>query len=296
MACKNVRKGELHPLNPHRGRYDFDLLIAASPSLRDFVAPNKFGDLSVDFFDPLAVKALNRALLAYHYGIEYWDIPSSALTPAIPGRADYIHYLSDLIGVSDSSRVRCLDIGVGANCIYPIIGCRSYGWDFVGSDIDLRSLENCQRIIDSNPLLRGHIELRHQPYQDSIFGGIIGEGDYFDATICNPPFHDSAQSARRGSLRKLRNLKGERTTRATLNFGGRSNELWCSGGEGAFIGRMIEQSVEFRDRCGWFTTLVSSGDNIRSLCVALEGVGVRCTRVIEMSQGNKQSRILAWRF
>ncbi|CAG0910651.1 unnamed protein product, partial [Cyprideis torosa] len=97
-----------------------------------FVSKNKFGNESIDFSNPLAVKALNKSLLLHHYNITYWDIPKTNLCPPIPGRADYIHYIADLLSLSNKNLipmgedVRGLDIGVGANCIYPIIGHQEY--------------------------------------------------------------------------------------------------------------------------------------------------------------------------
>jgi 23S rRNA (adenine1618-N6)-methyltransferase len=41
-------------------------------------------------------------------------------------------------------------IGIGANCIYPIIGNAEY-WSFVGTDIDEKAIENCSTIIEANP-------------------------------------------------------------------------------------------------------------------------------------------------
>ena len=84
-------KSKLHPRSKHRNRYDFAKLIKATPELGAFVAINKYGDESIDFFNPKAVKALNKALLKLHYSINYWDIPDQYLCPPIPGRADYIH-------------------------------------------------------------------------------------------------------------------------------------------------------------------------------------------------------------
>ncbi len=292
MSTKEQIKGELHPRNRHRGSYDFDALINAHAALKPFVAPNKYGNLSINFFDPQAVKTLNTALLKLHYGVEWWDIPPLALTPPIPGRADYIHFAADLIGTSKGCR--CLDIGTGASCIYPIIGCSEYGWEFVGSDIESSSLENAAKIVDQNRVLRGHVELRKQEDRTKIFEGVIRPGELFDLTICNPPFHDSAQSARRGSERKQRALKAK--DKSLLNFGGQANELWCEGGEKLFIERMIRESRNFATECRWFTSLISSEDNLAPLRSALRSVGVSESRTIEMYQGNKRSRILAWRF
>jgi len=87
-------KSRLHPRNKHRERYDFKLLIESSPELAQFVKMNIYNDESIDFFNPDAVKALNKALLKYFYDIENWDIPEGYLCPPIPGRADYIHHIA----------------------------------------------------------------------------------------------------------------------------------------------------------------------------------------------------------
>ncbi len=298
-------KSELHKRNPHRDGYDFVRLVEAYPALKPFVAPNRFGTLSINFFDAAAVRALNAALLFCHYGIEWWELPPEALIPPIPGRADYIHYLADIVGHSLNDKIRCLDVGVGASCIYPIIGRAAYGWRFVGCDVERSSLENSQRIVEANELLRGNVELRHQGNAASLFEGVIQPGERFDITICNPPFHASAADAARSSRRKVRALtsgkKGgksgnDKVSTSALNFAGRSNELWCEGGERGFLERMILESRSFARQCGWFTSLVSNEDNLPALRATLRGVGVREVREVEMFQGNKRSRILAWRY
>ncbi len=284
-----------HPRNIHHQRYDFGQLIESHPPLKAYVADNGYGELSINFFDPLAVKCLNQALLYHHYNIEWWDIPPQALTPPIPGRADYIHHLNDLLNPKSGQKIKVLDIGIGANCIYPIVGVTQYGWDFVGSDIDLKSIENSKKIIDSNQVLRSKVELRHQKSRNNIFEGMILKGDFFDATVCNPPFHDSSKSASQAAQRKLRNLKGG-ATKGDLNFGGRSNELWCEGGELRFVSDMIRESAMYKDQCRWFTTLVSKESNLPQLKRELKKVKAIQVRTINMHHGNKQSRIIAWQF
>ncbi|MFI3333354.1 MAG: 23S rRNA (adenine(1618)-N(6))-methyltransferase RlmF [Rikenellaceae bacterium] len=293
MVQRDITKGELHPNNPHRGGYMFEALVEAYAPLEQFVAPNKFGTQSINFFDPEAVKALNAALLALHYGIEWWELPPSALTPPIPGRADYIHYIADLVGPEAS---RCLDIGVGANCIYPIIGRSAYGWEFVGSDISKHSIDSARKIVEHNTLLQGGVELRHQDNSNKIFEGVIKIGESFDVTICNPPFHASEQDAQRAAQRKLRALKAPKQHRQQLNFAGSANELWCRGGERQFVSSMIDESQSFATQCRWFTSLISNEDNLRPLSRLIREVGATEQRVIDMYQGNKRSRILAWRY
>ena len=223
-----IHKSSLHPKNRHRSRYDFTLLIKANPELTQFVATNIYGDESIDFFNPDAVKALNKAILIQYYGLDYWDIPKNYLCPPIPGRADYIHHIASFIGsrnlakIPKGRKITCLDIGVGANCVYPIIGNYEYGWSFIGSDIDPTAIHSAQKIIDSNSRLKGNIEIRLQESKIHYFNGIIGHNEEIDLSICNPPFHISQAEAEKGTIRKLRNLKNENIRKPTLNFGGKS--------------------------------------------------------------------------
>lgn len=299
---RSIEKSKLHPLNKHQGRYNFDELITSSPELKPFVAPNKFGDVSINFFDSEAVKMLNKALLKQYYNITYWDIPKNYLCPPIPGRADYIHHLATLLSESNQNiipkgkQITCLDIGTGANMVYPIIGTQEYGWSFIASDIDTVSIENAQNIISKNDTLKDRIEVRQQQNSNQIFKGIIQKTDQITITLCNPPFHKSAKEAQAGTTRKLQNLKGNKNVKSELNFGGQSNELWCKGGEKKFIKNMIKESKQFAKQCTWFTTLVSKKDNLPAIYDALKRVNAKTVKTIPIGQGNKVSRIVAWSF
>lgn len=292
-----TEKDNLHPRNQHRSRYDFALLVAASPELAAFVSVNEYGDESVDFTDPQAVKALNRALLKYHYNIQDWDVPPQYLCPPIPGRADHLHHLADLLAdggeIPQGDSVRVLDIGVGANCIYPLIGQRSYGWRFVGTDIDANALNNAQRLLDANGL-SSLVELRLQPSRSAIFANVTQADEYYYLTMSNPPFHASLGEAKAGTERKWRNLG--KSPDAELNFGGQGRELWCKGGEQAFVRRMIEESISGQRNVMWFSTLISKAEHLPAIYRLLQEAGVAETRTLEMSQGQKKSRIVAWTF
>lgn len=295
---KQDQKQELHPNNKHRNRYDFPGLIQSSPALKPYVRPNEHGDLSINFFDPNAVRALNKALLIHFYGVRYWDIPGHYLCPPIPSRADYIHHVAELLGREGTTpqNLSCLDVGVGANCVYPIIGNHAYNWKFVGSDIDPKSLEIAQHIIHQNPSLKNQVTLRFQKNSGHIFQGIIEPEDRFDLSICNPPFHASAREARAAAHRKLSNLKGNLRGKTVLNFGGKGGELWCKGGELEFIQQMILESRRYSSQCRWFTTLVSKSKHLKRIHQHLRNQEAQQVETLEMGQGNKMSRIVAWRF
>lgn len=295
-------KSKLHPRSKHRDRYDFKELIKSSPELEAYVRKNIHGDESIDFADPKAVKSLNKALLNHHYGIEHWDIPDGYLCPPIPGRADYIHHMADLITSSNygkmpaGDKITCLDIGVGANCIYPLIGNKEYGWSFIGSDIDPHALKSARKIIASNPEMKGKIELKLQDNPKDYFYGVIRREDQIDFSICNPPFHASAEEAQSVSQRKLKNLNIKTSSSPQKNFGGQPMELWSEGGEKRFVSKMIRQSRKFAASCYWFTSLVSKESNLKRVYEALKVMEAEDVKTIPIGQGNKKSRIVAWTF
>ncbi|NOH32993.1 23S rRNA (adenine(1618)-N(6))-methyltransferase RlmF [Vibrio chagasii] len=308
----------LHPRNQHTGRYDFDLLVAALPELKAHLVKNPVGEDTINFSDPLAVKLLNKALLAHHYGVKHWDIPAGYLCPPIPGRADYIHRVADILNSDGQGEpynhqsVKALDIGVGANCIYPIIGATEYKWRCTGSDVDPVSVKAANFIAESNVNLKGKIKARLQADSESIFKGVIKDNERYDVTICNPPFHSSLEEAEKGTQRKLDNLAANRAKKAgqtfkpetkkakqnkpTLNFGGQKAELWCPGGEAAFIMKMARESQLFATQVLWFTTLISKKDNVDMLRSELGKLKAKQVKVVEMSQGQKVSRFVAWTF
>ena len=297
-----IGQKRLHPRNLHNGRYDFPVLIQKNPQLEPFVHKNSHGDLSINFSDPLAVLSLNRALLAHFYGVRHWSVPTGYLCPPIPGRVDYIHYIADLLSrsfggvVPTGTQVRGLDIGVGANCIYPLVATAIYGWRFVGSDIDTVSVKSAKEIVTKNVLLQKKIEIRKQENPEHIFKNIITKTDRFDFTLCNPPFHRSSEEAQKGTQRKNRNLHQDRAKKGLLNFGGHANELWCEGGEVAFVRKMINESKAQAKKVFWFSTLVSKKESLSAIYKALKGVDALEVETIEMQQGQKVTRIVCWTF
>lgn len=286
-----MKKSTLHPDNPYKGQYHFEELIRVSPELEKFTRPNPMGDTTIDFSDNNAVLALNSALLKLYYNIDFWNIPEGYLCPPIPGRADYIHYIATLLGDTDDE-VKVLDIGTGANCIYPIIGSTTFGWNFTGTDIDPMSIENARLIIESNDNIKDKVSIILQENKSNIFKGIIKENEFYDLTMCNPPFHASLKEAEAQNSRKVKNLN----IADRKNFGGQKGELWCPGGEIFFLKKMIKESKEFSSQVNWFTALISKSENIRPLRGLARKSGANKVKIIEMSQGHKSSRLIAWTF
>ena len=211
-ACGSldVPSSKLHVRNRHVGGYDIQRLADGFPLLREYVLPGR-GDrsLTIDFANPAAVEALNAALLTVDYGVRAFALPGGYLCPAVPGRADYLHVIADLLATDNvrdggsvprGREIRGLDIGVGASCIYPLIGHAEYGWSFLASDIDDQSLVSAAAIARAND---APVALRRQPNAERVLEGVLRprEEGAVAFTLCNPPFYASAEEESKGNGR-----------------------------------------------------------------------------------------------
>lgn len=308
------KRPPFHPRNAHQGHYDFVALGRVCPELIAHIVLTPRGEQSINFSDAAAVLLLNKALLQLQYQIQHWVIPAGYLCPPIPGRADYIHALADILAGSmaadvasglnliQGAHIRALDIGTGASCIYPLIGARSYGWKFTASDIDPVSISTAKFIVQHNTGLHKLITPVLQKNPAAIFNGIMQKQDFYHLTLCNPPFYRSLEEASAANARKVQNLARHKKSApapvasAQRNFGGQKAELWCAGGEQAFIQQMIHESVSYAKQVAWFSSLVSDQDNLKPLQISLKKLGAQQIKVVNMGQGQKISRLLAWSF
>ncbi len=290
----------MHGKNRYQQPHDFPALAKVVPELQQHFITTPDGRTSLDFTDPQAVRRLNQALLKQDYGLKHWDIPTGNLCPGVPGRLDYVHVIADLLAGTqvqgnkqDKQSVVGLDVGTGASLIYPILGVKEYGWRFVASDIDAGSLKVAAAIAKFNPPLEKSVILRKQPDRQAIFRNVIHSDEYFDFTMCNPPFFDNPEAVTDAARKKWDKLGKDKQTR--LNFGGKSNELWTPGGEPDFLRRMIRESLDFKKQVGWFTTLVSKKGYLKIAEIEFGKAGINTSQVINIGQGGKRRRILAWR-
>ncbi|MCE0492400.1 23S rRNA (adenine(1618)-N(6))-methyltransferase RlmF [Vibrio salinus] len=313
MKLVKIKSSGVHKKNVHKGKYNFSELVDAVPTLKQKLKKNPKGEWTIDFSDADSVILLNKALLKTFYHINNWSIPKQYLCPPIPSRADYIHRLADILqddGSVYSSSVKGLDIGAGANAVYSIIGASVYGWTFISSDINKPSIDNICQILNNNPTLNKAITPCLQTNPNHLFKGVVQPEVKYHFSLCNPPFHRSAEEAATGTRRKVKNL-GKHGTHSrfqkphahqsdkgdkSLNFGGQNNELWCPGGEFGFVSRMIRESVRYSEQILWFSCLISKGDNVRPLRKLIEKQGADELRIVEMKHGNKVSRFLAWTY
>ncbi len=283
----------MHDNNLHKHGYDLELLAQSYPQLKSHFITKEDGLISIDFTNPESVLVLNSALLKEHYGVTDWELPENYLSPPIPSRVDYILHLADLVG---KNNITGLDIGTGANMIYPILGTAIFNWKMVGSEVDEDSYAFAKALQEKISLPKSHkisnIKLRLQEDRGSILKNIIKPQELYDFTMCNPPFYNSEEEAFKANRRKNKNLGNGIGWR---NFAGKSHELWCNGGEALFIKRLIKESADYKSQVGWFTSLVSRKENLLKLEKQLTKMKATY-KVVPMNSGNKKSRFIAWKF
>lgn len=283
----------MHDNNKHKHGYDLELLSESFPDLKPHFITKEDGLISIDFTNPASVLALNSALLKEHYGVTNWELPEQYLSPPIPSRVDYILHLADLVG---ENHVTGLDIGTGANMIYPILGTAIFNWKMVGSEVDEDSYAFAKALQEkiTMPKMRkvSNINLRFQEDRGSILKNIIKPQELYDFTMCNPPFYSSEDEAVKANMRKNKSLGNASRNR---NFGGKSHELWCNGGEALFVKRLIKESIDYKSQVGWFTSLISRKENLPKLEKQLKKMKATY-KIIPMNSGNKKNRFIAWQF
>ena len=274
-------------------QYDFTALAEAHPELSHYVV-NARGYETIDFGNPSAVRALNIALLKKDYMLSYYDLPEENLIPAVPGRWQYIKELAQLFvqsGASKRAKMHILDIGTGANVIYPLLAHQRLGWTAVGSDISEVSLTHAQQILDRNGIPKTAVELVHQANPQHILRGVIDDMDYVDAVVFNPPFYDTAES-QDANVHKAQKLG----TEAVRNFGGKEHEIACDGGELRILKDYITESKTYANKAYWYTCLVSQGVNLKPLTKMLKALPQMTHGTMAIDTTNKKARVLFWSF
>lgn len=169
-SLNKLERPGLHTRSKHNQSYNFEKLTKANPKLEKYVIITKTGKESILFSDPNSVKELNIALMKYHYQVNYWELPEKYLCPAIPGRAEYLHYLADLLGSSrakpkfpQGQKVTILDVGTGSSLVYPLLGYKQYHWRFLATELNKGAFKSAVNILKQNEIPKSSIEVYHQP-------------------------------------------------------------------------------------------------------------------------------------
>jgi 23S rRNA (adenine1618-N6)-methyltransferase len=285
---------------------DFAALAATHPRLLPYLVETKDGRRTIDFASWDATVELNRALLDTFYGVKHWDVPRGHLCPPAANRANYVHWIEDLLELSRPASASAsaagpavvgLDVGVGASCVYPLIGASLNGWRFVGIDVTDVAVASARANAEANVAIRHLIEIRDartfslrrrdSARDGSVILPAIEEDERFAFCMCNPPFFDLDRSA----------SERRRPNRAS-DFGGSDAETACPGGERAFTARIFEDSLLLRDRVHWYTTMCGKKETVKHLRRALASreARVAAVRTTVFRQGKTARWGVAWSF
>eukprot|EP00210_Caulerpa_lentillifera_P001543 g1481.t1 len=244
---------------------------------------NNHGYSTMDFADPVATLQLTKTLLKEYYDIT-WDIPVGHLVPPLPCRAKYNAWIHDLLQLSspDRNSVRGLDIGCGANCIYPLLGAATYGWNFIGTDITAEAVLHANANRDRNPRIGHLINIIKIPEscQDILIPVVQEYGD-FHFSMCNPPFFSSIEEA----------SQNQKTA-----FGGTMEEMVHPGGELAFVNKILQESIQLQAHIHWYTVMLGKKTTFKQIRAQLHSLGAVAIRTSTLLQGKITRWTIAWSF
>ncbi|KAF4871831.1 U6 small nuclear RNA (adenine-(43)-N(6))-methyltransferase [Colletotrichum siamense] len=254
----------------------------------------KLSGNTLDFNDPHAVIALNSALLKEHFGLEV-DLPADRLCPPIAQRHNYILWLKDLLDSTsyeqpNHRRVVGLDIGTGASCIFPLLGYTQRKWSFFATDIDEKSISYAKQNVKLNNLQRYISVIRRSPEEKLVNPEGLGV-DHLDFVMTNPPFYTSEE--------EVRECEQAKATEQENHFTIAPNEQFTDGGEVAFVGRILEESLELREQVQWYTSMFGKKASLDAILEKLQEHKIDNFAVTEFIQGpnSKTKRwAVAWSF
>ena len=267
-------------LNPN-----FKLLSEEFSDFKKFVFINKYGGYSINWKNPNALRELVKTLLNKYLNIIYYEIPENYLIPTLTSRYNYLNYINKVFKkkkIDKGENKILVDIGTGANIIYPLLGYKIFNWKFIGSEINDEAINIGRKILKENNL-ENDILIIKQNNNKKIFENIINFKNKYFCSICNPPFFDINHEEKKDNL----------FTDNEYNY----NEVYCEGGEIFFIKEMIKESYLFRNNIFLFSTLIGRKNNMKKIYSVIQKLkDIKFLEKKTIQQGNNSRYIIIWSF
>ncbi|KAL5960510.1 RNA N6-adenosine-methyltransferase METTL16 [Taenia solium] len=293
----------MHSRNPYKNKKpSFKNLVEKYPFFADVVIMDDNGKICPEFKQPKFLAALARALLLEDFGLDV-EVPVDRLIPTIPLRLNYILWIEDILSLMQArnSPPLILDIGVGSCCVYPIIGAKKCGWNFIGSECDMRNYNHSLETVQKNGL-NGKISLFRvtddtsgllkpvfEEYSAAL--GIDVAQIKVDVVMANPPFfEDVADSIGADSTRSLSRAPPKSASSAARQ------ESQTVGGEVGFAKRLAEDSLVYKANVGVFTLMLGKKRSVPAVRLIMKEMNIMQTSVYEMCQGRVMRWGFAWTF
>ena len=274
---KNIFYNEFKP--------DFLILIKEFPELKKYIIKHdeKIEEFSFDWSNNDLSLLMTKSILNYYFNIKYYDIPKGFLIPPVPSRLNYLNLINELIKDIKKENIIGVDIGTGANIIYPILGNSIYNWKLICSEINNESYNNAKLILQKNNL-EENINLIKQENKNNIFVSIINQENKYTFSMCNPPYYDYEQE-----------IKIEDKKRDTeYNF----DEVYYEKGELGFFERYFEESICYKKNIFLFTILIGKKSNSEIIYDKINSYNniIKLCDIKKIMTGNNVRYIIYWSF
>lgn len=177
--------------------------------------------------------------------------------------------------------------GTGASCIYPLLGCRLHeNWSFYCTELDEQSSSVARLNITQNGLEERIKLFNVKSTNDELFMVVGAESFHF--CMCNPPFYSSI-----ADIQRRKELK-QAVASTQLEY--TPSESIYPGGEVAFVGQIISESLRLGKQITWYTSLLGLKESINVLERRLKDHQVPQVKILPSQVGTTKRWVLAWSF
>ena len=277
---KNIFYNEFKP--------DFLLLIKEFPELKKYILKqdkDKKEEIAFDWSNNDLSLLMTKSILNYYFNIKYYHIPKGYLIPPIPSRLNYLNLIKSLLTSKYNGNIINdiigIDIGTGANIIYPILGNSLFKWKFICTEINDEAYNNAKIILQKNNLEQ-NITLIKQKNKNNIFLGILNQENKYSFSICNPPYYDYETEI------KLDDKKRDNE----FNF----DEVYYKQGEFGFFKRYFEESICYKKNVFLFTILIGKKSNAENIYDIINNQNnkdiIRISNIQKIQTGNNLRYII----
>ncbi|KAG7208917.1 hypothetical protein KM043_015097 [Ampulex compressa] len=276
----------MHPKNKYKKYPDFKLLAIVYPEFQKVASVDLSGEVRLDFKNEESVRVLTEVLLKHDFNLNV-KIPKKNLVPTLPLRMNYVLWMEDLMHYAshpDMETVTGIDIGTGAVCIYPLLCAKMYKCHMIATEIDKQSVQTSIEHVKNNNF--EDLITVHLVDGQNLLKDVIEDDKVYQFTMCNPPFFDVGENAD----------KTEKELPPRNAPTGSEQELTTEGGEKQFVTKIIEESLEIKDRIKIYTTMVGQKSNLSILIKTLRKEGIQNSTWTEFCQGHTKRWGLAWTF
>lgn len=269
---------------------DFLTLIKEFPELKKYILKQNEDneeEFQFDWSNNELSLLMDKSILNYYFNIKYYDIPKGFLIPPIPSRINYINLINSiitkLIKDIDIKNIIGIDIGTGANIIYPILGYSIYKWKFICTEINKEAYNNAKLILQKNNL-ENNINIIKQNNKDNIFISILNRENKYIFSMCNPPYYNYENEI------KLEDKKRDNE----YNF----DEIYYKNGEYGFFQRYFEESICYKNNVFLYTILIGKKINAENIYDKLSSYNdiIKIYNMQKILTGNNVRYIIYWSF